>query len=315
MSARLLGSITAQAPSSLILVPELLQALVIAAERGWQVRDSLRFVAVGGALVSAACSSGPRPQASRPSRAMGSANALRSSVSTRRLRIAQAPWAAPAARGSADRRSGAGPRAWQRHARLPGRSAGPRRCGNRDRRPRRIRCRRLSAATGPCGQPLHHQLRAQRFARVDRERDFTAARRQARAGLRRGAALRGGLIGARERCRRCVDRTRRCGGQRNVAGLRAGAALGAQPGTFQPCQRPPDRERPAAPRTNPCALRRPARRALPTRPWPPDHDGNLPCTCTNSSSATTADREFLLGAPVIQQRAAGRSAASCTSTS
>ena len=51
---RMLGSITAHAPNSLILVPELLQALVIAAERGWPVPRSLRFVAVGGARVAPA---------------------------------------------------------------------------------------------------------------------------------------------------------------------------------------------------------------------------------------------------------------------
>lgn len=49
---RLLGAVTAHEPNSLILVPELLQALVIAAERGWPVPPSLRFVAVGGARVS-----------------------------------------------------------------------------------------------------------------------------------------------------------------------------------------------------------------------------------------------------------------------
>ncbi|HEX9208594.1 MAG TPA: AMP-binding protein [Steroidobacteraceae bacterium] len=52
--ARLLGAIASHAPNSLILVPELLQALVIAAERGWPVPESLRFVAVGGARVSPA---------------------------------------------------------------------------------------------------------------------------------------------------------------------------------------------------------------------------------------------------------------------
>jgi long-subunit acyl-CoA synthetase (AMP-forming) len=51
---RLLGAITAHEPNSLILVPELLQALVTAAERGWPVPASLRFVAVGGARVSPA---------------------------------------------------------------------------------------------------------------------------------------------------------------------------------------------------------------------------------------------------------------------
>jgi long-chain acyl-CoA synthetase len=39
-------------PSSLILVPQLLLMLVSAAELGWQVPDSLRFIAVGGARVS-----------------------------------------------------------------------------------------------------------------------------------------------------------------------------------------------------------------------------------------------------------------------
>lgn len=42
------------APDSLILVPELLKALVLAAENGWQPPASLRFIAVGGARVSAA---------------------------------------------------------------------------------------------------------------------------------------------------------------------------------------------------------------------------------------------------------------------
>ncbi|HXW10992.1 MAG TPA: AMP-binding protein [Steroidobacteraceae bacterium] len=49
---RLLGTISAQSPHSLILVPELLQVLVEAAERGWRVPRSLRFVAVGGARVT-----------------------------------------------------------------------------------------------------------------------------------------------------------------------------------------------------------------------------------------------------------------------
>lgn len=49
---RLLGAVSAHEPNSLILVPELLQALVIAAERGWTVPRSLHFAAVGGARVS-----------------------------------------------------------------------------------------------------------------------------------------------------------------------------------------------------------------------------------------------------------------------
>jgi long-subunit acyl-CoA synthetase (AMP-forming) len=49
-----LRGVTRYAPHSLILVPELLQVLVLAAERGWSVPESLRFVAVGGARVSPA---------------------------------------------------------------------------------------------------------------------------------------------------------------------------------------------------------------------------------------------------------------------
>jgi long-subunit acyl-CoA synthetase (AMP-forming) len=50
--ARLLAAIVRNEPNSLILVPELLQVLVTACERGWRAPDSLRFVAVGGAAVS-----------------------------------------------------------------------------------------------------------------------------------------------------------------------------------------------------------------------------------------------------------------------
>ena len=50
--ARLLATLDAQRPQSLILVPELLQVLVTAVEQGWTWPDSLRFVAVGGAKVA-----------------------------------------------------------------------------------------------------------------------------------------------------------------------------------------------------------------------------------------------------------------------
>ncbi|MCM2340364.1 AMP-binding protein [Rhodoferax sp.] len=49
---RLLASVFAIAPSSLILVPQLLMALVSAAERGMALPASLRFVAVGGGRVA-----------------------------------------------------------------------------------------------------------------------------------------------------------------------------------------------------------------------------------------------------------------------
>jgi long-subunit acyl-CoA synthetase (AMP-forming) len=49
---RLTAVITAREPSSLILVPELLRVLVHAAVMGWTPPASLRFVAVGGALVA-----------------------------------------------------------------------------------------------------------------------------------------------------------------------------------------------------------------------------------------------------------------------
>lgn len=49
----LLGSISRVQPESLILVPELLRVLVAAVERGWTPPATLKFIAVGGATVSA----------------------------------------------------------------------------------------------------------------------------------------------------------------------------------------------------------------------------------------------------------------------
>jgi long-subunit acyl-CoA synthetase (AMP-forming) len=48
---RMLQAVATGQPESLVLVPELLQMLVIAAERGWPIPASIRFVAVGGASV------------------------------------------------------------------------------------------------------------------------------------------------------------------------------------------------------------------------------------------------------------------------
>lgn len=48
----LLQQISAYAPNTLILIPQLLSLLVTAAAQGWQVPQSLKFVAVGGARVS-----------------------------------------------------------------------------------------------------------------------------------------------------------------------------------------------------------------------------------------------------------------------
>ena len=49
---RLLACISLHDPESLILVPEILRVLTIAAERGWRPPTSLRFVAVGGSRVA-----------------------------------------------------------------------------------------------------------------------------------------------------------------------------------------------------------------------------------------------------------------------
>jgi long-chain acyl-CoA synthetase len=51
-AGRLIRCIDESRPSSLILVPELLKVLVVAAERGWPVPGSLRLIAVGGATVA-----------------------------------------------------------------------------------------------------------------------------------------------------------------------------------------------------------------------------------------------------------------------
>lgn len=52
-AGRLLACVSESRPESIVLVPELLRLLVSAAERGWKIPGSLRFVAVGGAAVSA----------------------------------------------------------------------------------------------------------------------------------------------------------------------------------------------------------------------------------------------------------------------
>lgn len=59
----LLTAIEHNAPNSLILLPQMLQALVVATTKGWHVPRSLQFVAVGGAkvapnLISAAVAAG-----------------------------------------------------------------------------------------------------------------------------------------------------------------------------------------------------------------------------------------------------------------
>ncbi len=50
--AAFINTLTAAQPSSLILVPELLRLVVSAAAAGWQVPASLRFIAVGGAVMA-----------------------------------------------------------------------------------------------------------------------------------------------------------------------------------------------------------------------------------------------------------------------
>ena len=50
--SRMLSAVSSLRPESLVLVPELLQLFVSAAERGWAVPETLKFVAVGGACVS-----------------------------------------------------------------------------------------------------------------------------------------------------------------------------------------------------------------------------------------------------------------------
>lgn len=51
---KLLNCISAHRPNTMILVPELLQALIVGCSHGWQPPSSLTFIAVGGAKVDAA---------------------------------------------------------------------------------------------------------------------------------------------------------------------------------------------------------------------------------------------------------------------
>jgi long-subunit acyl-CoA synthetase (AMP-forming) len=50
---RMLACIDRYAPESLLLVPELLRVLVASVAQGWRAPDNLKFIAVGGASVSA----------------------------------------------------------------------------------------------------------------------------------------------------------------------------------------------------------------------------------------------------------------------
>ena len=79
---QLLATLTQQSPDSIILVPELLRLLVDATARGWSPPASLRFVAVGGAVVAPALWRAPSTAVSRFTKATVSVSAALSCVST-----------------------------------------------------------------------------------------------------------------------------------------------------------------------------------------------------------------------------------------
>ena len=176
-AARLLGTLSREQPNSLILVPELLQVLVVAAERGWQPPASLQFVAVGGAKVSRELLA-RADAAGIPVYEGYGLSECASVVCLEHARIAPRRHRRPsvAARARACRCRRAGARRRQHDARLPRRSAARAARRNRDRRPWRVRCRRLPAAARPHGQPVHHQLWPQRVAGVGRVRNLAAPR-------------------------------------------------------------------------------------------------------------------------------------------
>ncbi len=118
---RLTAAITAREPHSLILVPELLRVLVHAAVLGWQPPASLRFIAVGGALVS--------PELLAQAARLGLARLRRLRPQRMRVRgLPQHPGQQPpgqrrpplAPRAGPPRRGGADPGAQRRDAGLPG---------------------------------------------------------------------------------------------------------------------------------------------------------------------------------------------------
>lgn len=76
-AAQLLGCLALRQPHSLILVPQLLLMLVIAAEQKAFSPHGLRFAAVGGARVSRRCCTAPDNSACRSTKATGCRNALR----------------------------------------------------------------------------------------------------------------------------------------------------------------------------------------------------------------------------------------------
>lgn len=87
---RLLGCLASRAPQSLILVPQLLQVLVGAAEHKAFNPGTLRFAAVGGARVSQRCCSGRNASACRSMKVMACPNAHRWFALTGQRRTAPA---------------------------------------------------------------------------------------------------------------------------------------------------------------------------------------------------------------------------------
>ena len=246
---RLLACISSSRPDSVVLVPELLRLLVSAAERGWKVPDSLRFVAVGGAPVSVDLLA----RAESLGLPVFEGYGLSECASVVCLNTPDA------------RRRGSVGRPLP-HARVRvaddgqimvagvtllgylGDSPRRRRRGVGDRRSRRDRRGRLRVRSRTDPQRVHHQLRPQRRAGVGRARDRAASRRAPRDGARRGAPLRGRDRQRAARIgRRRDDRSRDCDGQCRAAGVCAGASLAARARAFLLRQRVADLERPAAP--------------------------------------------------------------------
>ncbi len=190
-AARLLGTLSREQPNSLILVPELLQVLVVAAERGWQPPPSLQFVAVGGAKVSRellerADAAGIPVYEGYGLSECASVVCLNTPASRRAGTVGRP---LPHVRVRVDA-------AGQVHV------AGNTMLGYLGDPPR---APHDEIATGDLGvfdadgylqlhgrmrQSVHHQLRPQRVAGMGRVRDLAAPRRPAGAGPRRGTPIR-----------------------------------------------------------------------------------------------------------------------------
>ena len=301
---KLLATLAQQSPDSLILVPELLRLLVDAAERGWSPPASLRFVAVGGAVVAPALLARAIDCGLPVHEGYGLSECA--SVVCLNMpgasRIGTVGRALPHARVRVDAHG-------EIHVR------GPTMLGYVGDTARPLGA---SLATGDLGQIdadgyllrararrqcVHHELWTQRLARMGRGGDRGATgHRPVLCTARRRPYVVALIVPTRADARREHDQPGRRRGKQPAALYARVRRWAASTSRFSFAEGL-RRQRTTAPRReSSCATARPSR-ASTWMHWLPDPDGTeySPMFIDDLQTATSAEREFLLTAPVIRR--------------